>query len=574
MEKEEPKPRTFKLISTDEIEHTVSSANLALSKTLNEFVQDPFFDSSKSIPVDLNDRVLSLLISCMEKVSAIVPAEDQVAYNQKVVSALNPLFVKDSSEKNLIGGIVFLHDNWLEDICLLVKESNKLNISVLLDYLVNFIADYLQSSKDIDEISNHIKHIEGLPLDMKGLIKEQLMHKEENQKIFDKLIFATALVLKGHKCAIQSVAYSPDVKQALTGSHDETAKIWDITTGKMIKKLKGRTRGIYSLAYSPDGKQALTGSSDGTARILDITAGNMIKELKGHAGAIWSVVYSPDGKQALTGSLDGTARIWDIKTGQTIKELKGHTNGIYSLAYSPDGKQALTGSEDRTARIWDIKTGQTIKELKGHIDAIWSVAYSPDGKQALTGSWDKTARIWDIKTGAMINELIGHTSSICSVAYSPDGKQALTGSEDKTVRIWDVTTGEMIKELKNHTGAIRSVAYSPDGKQALTGSSDGTARVWDIFIIDRLSLPQVILLIKLEQLTIKVLEDNYLKQVFDTLPDKLKKNYQEQAQNKSVKQQNQTFIDRYKKSLAITAGISIATIGGYLLIRFMKASKD
>jgi WD40 repeat protein len=178
-----------------------------------------------------------------------------------------------------------------------------------------------------------------------------------------------------------------------------------------------------------------------------------------------------------------------------------------------------------------------IQELKGHARSKRSVAYSSDGEQALIGElMDGIARIWDIKTGKVIKELKGHTAGIYSVAYSPDGEQALTGSMDGTARIWNIKTGEMIQELKGHTISmylVHSVAYSPDGKQALIGSEDETARIWDLFIIERLSLLQVILLIKLEQLMIKVLEDNYFKQVFDTLPVKLKKYYLEQSNSRS-----------------------------------------
>ncbi len=111
MEREQQKPVTFKLVSVDNIEHTVSSVSLAASKTLNDLVQEPFFNSSKSIPVGLDDRVLGLLISCMEKISAIVPAEDQAAYNQEVANVLTPFFI-DFSEMHCIGGIVFLPLKW------------------------------------------------------------------------------------------------------------------------------------------------------------------------------------------------------------------------------------------------------------------------------------------------------------------------------------------------------------------------------------------------------------------------------------------------------------------------------
>ena len=60
------------------------------------------------------------------------------------------------------------------------------------------------------------------------------------------------------------VAFSPSGRRAITGSQDQTAKIWDAATGKEILTLKGHTREITTVSFSPDGSSALTGSRDGT----------------------------------------------------------------------------------------------------------------------------------------------------------------------------------------------------------------------------------------------------------------------------------------------------------------------
>jgi len=231
---------------------------------------------------------------------------------------------------------------------------------------------------------------------------------------------------------------------------------------------------LSAVAFSPDGKQLLTGSVDNTARLWDIQ-GNLIKELTGHQGLVWAVAFSPDGKQILTGSVDNTARLWDNQ-GNLIKELTGHQGDLRAVAFSPDGKQLLTGSSDKTARLWDNQ-GNLIKELTGHQNLVWDVAFSPNGKQLLTGSYDKTARLWD-NQGNLIKELTGHQGWVKAVAFSLDGKQLLTGSDDHTVRLWD-NKGNLIQELTGHQGGVNAVAFSLDGKQLLTGSDDHTVRLWD-----------------------------------------------------------------------------------------------
>jgi len=58
-----------------------------------------------------------------------------------------------------------------------------------------------------------------------------------------------------------------------TGSMDQTAKIWDLETGKEVATLKGHTGEIVSLNFSAEGDRIITGSFDFTARIWDTNTG-------------------------------------------------------------------------------------------------------------------------------------------------------------------------------------------------------------------------------------------------------------------------------------------------------------
>ena len=43
--------------------------------------------------------------------------------------------------------------------------------------------------------------------------------------------------LKGHSGDVNSVAYSPDCKHLVSGSNDNTVKVWDAQTGKEVSVL-------------------------------------------------------------------------------------------------------------------------------------------------------------------------------------------------------------------------------------------------------------------------------------------------------------------------------------------------
>ncbi|KAH8743797.1 NWD1 protein, partial [Hyaloscypha sp. PMI_1271] len=65
----------------------------------------------------------------------------------------------------------------------------------------------------------------------------------------------------------------------------------------MLQTFEGHTGGVTSLAFSPDGKQIVSGSHDITVRRWDAATGQLLlPALKGHASYISLVAFSRDGK--------------------------------------------------------------------------------------------------------------------------------------------------------------------------------------------------------------------------------------------------------------------------------------
>ena len=61
-----------------------------------------------------------------------------------------------------------------------------------------------------------------------------------------------------------SVAISADGRFWLSGSKDNTLKLWELATGRCLRTFEGHTNYINSVAITPDGKRVLSGSEDKT----------------------------------------------------------------------------------------------------------------------------------------------------------------------------------------------------------------------------------------------------------------------------------------------------------------------
>ena len=199
---------------------------------------------------------------------------------------------------------------------------------------------------------------------------------------------------------IEAVAYSPDGNKVLAGT-DSHAQLWDVTSGNLVCTLEngGHVPGASnSVAFSPDGSQALTGNTSRRAYLWDLsTCTKAITLTVGGTQftSVRAVAFSSDGSQLLTGSSFEEIGIWNAADGSPIRTLTGHADDVNSVAYSPDGSHVLSGSRDKTARLWDASTGDAVRRFEGHGDSVNTALLSPDQSQVLTASDDGTARLWD-----------------------------------------------------------------------------------------------------------------------------------------------------------------------------------
>ena len=158
------------------------------------------------------------------------------------------------------------------------------------------------------------------------------------------------------------------------------------------------------MAFSPDGDSLATGSYDQTARIWDVRTGRQRHSLTGHHGAVMSVAYSPDGAALATASVDQTIRLWNAVNGMHRLTLTGHKSWVNSVAFSPDGKWLVSGSSDGTVKVWSI-AGELLHTLPASKAEVRSVAVSPDGKHIAAGIRYGAVKVWKTADWQLVQKL-------------------------------------------------------------------------------------------------------------------------------------------------------------------------
>jgi WD40 repeat protein/serine/threonine protein kinase len=289
---------------------------------------------------------------------------------------------------------------------------------------------------------------------------------------------------------VRGVAFHPDNAQLAAACGDNTVKVWDIRTRKVVKTLSGHEAYVYSVAFRPPGGRYLaSASADRTIRVWDLPTGQTVfsrPAQKGEfSGMACAVAFSPDGRLLVAGGEDGIVTVWDAADGREVCRLpEKHEYAAECVAFSPDSGLLATGSWGGVLRIYDARTWQLLHRIHGHSYRVAAVLFRPDGRWLVSAGYDRTVKIWDAATGERLHILRGHTGIVSGLAFSRDSRRLFSsGGEDKAVKIWDPLAEREILTLRGHAFICQCLAASSDGLRLASAGTDGTIRIWDATVL-------------------------------------------------------------------------------------------
>merc|ERR1712088_316987 len=259
---------------------------------------------------------------------------------------------------------------------------------------------------------------------------------------------------------------------------------WRVRGIRTPKVLKGHDDHVITcLQFSNN--RIVSGSDDNTLKVWNATTGKCLRTLAGHTGGVWS--SQMQGNVIVSGSTDRTLKVWNADSGSCLHTLHGHTSTVRCMHLH--GQSVVSGSRDATLRMWDINTGQCLHVFMGHVAAVRCVQY--DGRLVVSGAYDYMVKVCNPETGACKHALMGHQSLTSGMELR--NNILVSGNADSTVKVWDITTGQCLQTLSGpnkHQSAVTCLRFN--SKFVITSSDDGTVKLWDVksgeFIRDLVSL--------------------------------------------------------------------------------------
>jgi WD40 repeat protein len=260
-----------------------------------------------------------------------------------------------------------------------------------------------------------------------------------------------------------------------------------------------RTRGVTSLAFTPDGKSLLIGSHDFVrswsyaTRAFEFAVpernANVAMPAVGHLFIVGSHErFAPD--DARRSAHPRSATVYSFSRRQMVAELPDYGRQI---AVSPDGQYVVGVSRTNGAVLWRPGTGETVP-LSRDLHSDVTPAFSPDGRLLYLGSdTSRPAMLWDVASKRVIAYLQGGNVLIGAVAWSPDGRTLAGGGSHQNIGLWSVPPAGSERRveagarligprlvLRGHEAPVLALTFSPDGRSLISSASDHSIRLWNI----------------------------------------------------------------------------------------------
>lgn len=168
---------------------------------------------------------------------------------------------------------------------------------------------------------------------------------------------------------IKSVTLSADGQFALIGL-DDKAIYYSLTQGKTRYAFK-HDSAVTHVDISASKQFALTGSTDQTAKLWDLKTGELNYTWT-HQSKLSSIALSPNDQYALTNEGLGTIRLWNTRTGKLFKQPGPKLITLSAVTFSANSKYLVSGRVSQRIDLWNIKSGEILQYWRPKKARKWS----------------------------------------------------------------------------------------------------------------------------------------------------------------------------------------------------------
>uniref|UniRef100_A0A1Q3EX42 Ribosome biogenesis protein BOP1 homolog n=1 Tax=Culex tarsalis TaxID=7177 RepID=A0A1Q3EX42_CULTA len=269
------------------------------------------------------------------------------------------------------------------------------------------------------------------------------------------------LVYRGHTDMIRTISIEPKGEYLVTGSDDQTIKIWEVSTARCIKTIPTGDV-VRSVAWCPNVKISLIAVASGKRTLLiNPHVGDSLISKKTD-----DLLAEAPKHEVVDNERISTAVQWveiaeeEHKAGfrivinhfREIKQVTWHGRGDYFATVMPE-------AQNRSVLIHQLSKRRSQFPFSKSKGLIQCVLFHPV-KPCLFVATQRHIRVYDLVKQELLKKLFPSCKWISSMAIHPKGDNLLVATYEKKMMWFDLDLSTRpYQQLKLHFSAIRNVAF-------------------------------------------------------------------------------------------------------------------
>ncbi|KAJ3071031.1 translation initiation factor eIF3 subunit [Podochytrium sp. JEL0797] len=308
------------------------------------------------------------------------------------------------------------------------------------------------------------------------------------------------ILLHGHLRSLTRILYNSDGDLLFSASKDNKPCVWYSANGERLGTFNGHNGAVWDLAVTKDSRYLLSGSADNTCKMWEVETGRCVYTWETKT-AVRCVDFALGDEKALfvtdaTMGQKSTIHIVPIEadpedqTSDILRSIVILGPKVTVAVWGNLNRTIITGHEDGTVTEWNADTGDKIQAVKNHDKDITDIQFSADKSHFMTSSKDHAAYLTDSKTLKVMKRFVTERP-VNSAILSPIRPHVVLGGGQDAMsvtttslkgnkfesRFYHAVFEDEIGRIKGHFGPINTLAFHPNGHSFSSGGEDGFIRI-------------------------------------------------------------------------------------------------
>lgn len=313
------------------------------------------------------------------------------------------------------------------------------------------------------------------------------------------------LSLKGHDRALTRVRFNRQGDLLFSAAKNKAPCVWFTENGERIGSYEGHNGVVWDLDVSWDTARIATASGDNSVKIWDAQTGKVLNTMPTQTPArSISISYS--------GNLVGftTMKMTKNRSALTVVDVRDQSqmtvdgeplfraefdNSAVACTFSQLDEKITAGNESGLILQYELSNDvdPLLSNETTHKFTINDMQLSPDSAFFITASRDKTSALLDVNTLQQVKQYRSERP-VNSAAVSPIRDHVILGGGEDAMqvtqtavsaghfeaKIFHLVFEEEFARFKGHFGPINTLAFHPEGKIVVTGGEDGYIRIQEL----------------------------------------------------------------------------------------------